>query len=107
MPHVVFCCRCSWKYYKQHKKWPSEDRFKAIYRKTIKDSDEGAPEMCKRLAKYWYLTGGGESRFRACEICHRRDPGIADVMEHVPEGWTERSKEEWIADDLAKRCVVM
>jgi hypothetical protein len=84
-----------------------DDSFKAIFKKEIKESEEGAAELRKRLAKYWCQTAGGVMTYVACERCFRHDPELANLMEHIPDGWKEMSKEEWIAKELMETCVVM
>ncbi len=107
MPNYDVCSKCIFEYYERHMKWPSNDQYKAIYRKTIHTSDVNASDLQRRLGKYWYRTSSGVSEFKACEKCYKGDPGIADMMEHFPDGWIISTKAEWIEKDLKKMCVVM
>jgi hypothetical protein len=103
MPHLESCNRCSFKFNKKTGRWLEDHKLKAVYEKEIKEGDEGAAELHKRLAKYWYRTGGGVSRFKACERCYMHDHGIAELMDHVLDGWTVLSKGEWVEKDLEGR----
>lgn len=108
MPHLEVCFKCRDEYFVKNKRYPkSLDRFKAIYRKEIRHSDEGAAELSKRLARYWYRSSGGVSKFKACERCYRHDPSIAECMEHVPDGWMVLSKGEMIDMHLSRRCIIL
>ena len=107
MPHYENCIKCERKYFEKHSKYPDDDRFKAVYRKEIEESNENAHKLGKRLTNYWYQTKGTTAKFKACATCYRNDPEIANLMEHVSSGWMVMSKEEYIVKDLQKNCVVM
>ena len=113
MPHIRICSRCSFDYAKNREdhQWPPPGMFTAKY-KAMRVSQDHRTHPDPELAGFWIQSSWEEvngvrqyvNRYLACDACVT--PEAKAAMDYYPEGWTELSKEEWVAKDIEKSCVI-
>jgi hypothetical protein len=107
MPQFAVCSKCAFKYLKKHNEWPTDEKYKAVYRKEIIGRDDATDINIAIISKYWYMyssrmNDSGErewvNSYKACERCARHDENVAKLMDHAPYGWLEATKSDALSD---------